>query len=213
MVINKIKYKKCNQCGIEYMPKNHDTNSKYCCKECRDVAYKNNDKYLFRLERARKWKQNNKEMVKLYNIWKDMIIRCFDDKYKQFYLYGGRGITVCDEWIGDNGFINFYNWAINNGYRIETPNNSMRNLLSIDRIDNNKGYSPDNCRWTDSITQSRNKRVSPQSRTGVSGVRHYEKGYRVTINVDYIQKHIGCFKNFEDAVKARQDAEKLYWGK
>lgn len=192
------------------MPKPHDTVSKFCCKECRQTSYALDGKREKHLITSRMWKANNQERVKLYSAWRHMKKRCYNQNYKEFYLYGGRGITVCDEWLED--FECFYNWAIQNGYKIDLKNNSNRNVLSIDRIDVNKGYSPDNCRWADNITQSRNKRVSSKSRTGVSGVRHYEKGYRVTINVDYIQKHIGCFKNFEDAVIARKNAEALYWG-
>jgi hypothetical protein len=193
-----------------YIPKPHDTISKFCCKECRHKSYDLDGKKEKHLITSRMWKANNQERVKLYSTWQHMKKRCYNPNYKEFYLYGGRGITVCDEWLED--FECFYNWAIQNGYKIDLQNNSNRNVLSIDRIDVNKGYSPDNCRWADNITQSRNKRVSSKSRTGVSGVRHYEKGYRVTINVDYIQKHIGCFKNFEDAVIARKNAEALYWG-
>lgn len=205
-----MNYKKCNYCNKMYIPKPYDTVSKFCCKECRHKSYALDGKREKHLITSRMWKANNQERVKLYSTWQHMKKRCYNPNYKEFYLYGGRGITVCDEWLED--FECFYNWAIQNGYKIDLQNNSNRNVLSIDRIDVNKGYSPDNCRWADNITQSRNKRVSSKSRTGVSGVRHYEKGYRVTINVDYIQKHIGCFKNFEDAVIARKNAEALYWG-
>lgn len=207
----KEKYKLCKECNIKYIPKSHDTNSKYCSKYCRDKAYIKNGKSLNHLTSSKLWKENNKERVRLYNVWKGMIKRCFDKTYKEFYLYGGRGITISKEWLCENGFDNFYNWAMNNGYKIEKQ--GKRNKFTLDRINNDGNYEPSNCRWADNIMQSRNKRVSSQSRTGVSGVSHYENRYRVTINVDYIQKHIGCFKNFDDAVKARKQAEKLYWGK
>lgn len=84
---------------------------------------------------------------RLYGIWSNMKTRCFTKSYKLYPDYGGRGITVCDEW--KNSFMNFYNWAMSNGYSDD---------LSIDRIDNNKGYYPDNCRWADKSTQSKNRR-------------------------------------------------------
>lgn len=94
------------------------------------------------------------EKRKLYLIWYSMNSRCFDEKNKKYIRYGGRGITVCDEWnyINKNNFNNFYNWAVNNGYTV----NSNRGQCMIDRVNNDKGYSPDNCRWTNNKQQCRN---------------------------------------------------------
>lgn len=79
-----------------------------------------------------------------------MISRCYNTNSDSYRNYGGRGITICEEWLNkETGMLNFYNWAINNGYRDD---------LSIDRIDNDKGYFPENCRWVGVTDQAKNKR-------------------------------------------------------
>ena len=85
--------------------------------------------------------------TRLFKIWSCMKQRCLNPNYNQFYLYGGRGITICSEW--ENDFPAFAEWAKNNGYN---------DTLTIDRIDCNKGYCPDNCRWVTYKSQANNKR-------------------------------------------------------
>jgi hypothetical protein len=84
--------------------------------------------------------------TKLFYVWHNMKCRCNDKNNYRYYCYGGRGIKVCDEWI-DN-FLSFYNWSYKNGYA---------EGLQIDRIDNNNGYSPENCRWVDRFVNAQNK--------------------------------------------------------
>lgn len=87
---------------------------------------------------------------RLYRIWTSMKTRCYNDNNSETYKrYGARGITVCDEWR-DN-FKAFYDWAMANGYTDE---------LTIDRIDNDGNYCPENCRWVTLQIQNRNRRTT-----------------------------------------------------
>jgi hypothetical protein len=83
---------------------------------------------------------------RLANTWRHMIHRCENVRDKSYPNYGGRGIRVCDEW---HDFFKFQEWALENGYDAN---------LTIDRIDNDKGYNPDNCRWSTKKQQSENRR-------------------------------------------------------
>lgn len=83
----------------------------------------------------------------LYKKWQRIRSRCYCEGDKSYDRYGGRGITMCDEW--KNNFKAFYDWAMNNGYKDE---------LSIERLDVNQGYYPENCAWITMTEQARNKR-------------------------------------------------------
>lgn len=78
--------------------------------------------------------------------------RCYEENNKDYFRYGGRGIIVCFEWMDkNNGFMNFYNWAMQNGYD---------DTLTLDRIDVNGNYEPSNCKWSTIKEQNTNTRVN-----------------------------------------------------
>lgn len=91
--------------------------------------------------------KHGKRNTSLYNVYYGMKSRCYNNNNPRYIDYGGRGITICDEWLTD--FVVFCNWAISNGYQ---------EGLQLDRIDNDGNYEPSNCRWVDIKTQGRNKR-------------------------------------------------------
>jgi hypothetical protein len=84
--------------------------------------------------------------TKEYKVWNSMVQRCTIPSHHAFALYGGRGINVCDRWLGDDGFVNFLD-----------DMGPKADGLSLDRVDNEKGYDKNNCRWTSTKTQNNNR--------------------------------------------------------
>lgn len=87
--------------------------------------------------------------LRIYTIYQGMHSRCERPSHPSYVNYGNRGISVCDEWSGEFGFFKFYKWAMSNGYEEH---------LTIDRINNNLGYCPSNCRWVTMKEQCSNRR-------------------------------------------------------
>lgn len=94
---------------------------------------------------ARKHKHGDWK-ARLYSIYNNMKARCTNENAPTYKYYGGKGVTICDEWMSD--YLLFKEWALNNGYKDD---------LTIDRIDSNGCYEPNNCRWATMAEQSKNK--------------------------------------------------------
>lgn len=140
----------------------------------------------------------------IYRAYHDMMNRCYKPNTKQYEDYGGRGIAVCDRWREPNGR-GVVNFADDMG---ERPRG-----LTLDRIDNENGYSPDNCRWADRTTQRYNSRVKVNS-SGRVGVFWWEaqQKWKAYIKKNGKMHNIGLYDTFEAACEARASAEIEFYG-
>lgn len=134
----------------------------------------------------------------LYNVWRGMQRRCFNPKERSYVNYGGRGITVCDAWAQD--YTVFKKWALANGYE---------EGLTIERVDVNKGYSPDNCTWIPRAKQSVNRR-NVRLYNGIPAIEiAHEHGISKTLMYMRI-KHYGW--PIEEAIGLKPHEYKTNWG-
>lgn len=176
---------RCPICHKEYILRYSTAlRSKYGCHEC----------YVKKLVAEPNATKHGLTNAKIYKCWQDMKARCCNPNKHQFVDWGGRGITVCEEW--ENNFMSFYEWALNNGYK---------EGLTIDRIDVNKGYYPNNCRWVSRHTQSANRRIFKNNKSGFSGVcyRRDSGKWRASININNHKYNIGVFNTAKEAAIAR----------
>ena len=186
---SKVKYRfgiyKCGFCGTEFRTqinnvKNGNTKSCGCYHKRRA---------------SETHKTHGLIGTRLYRIWASIKDRTLNPKNKQYNDYGGRGITICDEWKND--FMSFYNWAMSNGYEENKG-------LSIDRIDNDGNYEPSNCRWTTQTMQCRNQRISKNNTSGYKGVSYNKRRGKyiaqIMVNKNYI--YLGLYLNVEEGAIA-----------
>ena len=122
--------------------------------------------------------------TRLYRVWVNIKYRVSNYNNKRYKDYVGRGITICEEWKND--FMSFYDWAMKNEYSDE---------LSIDRIDNDGNYCPENCRWTTSTIQNRNQRKRRDNTSGYKGVSYNKSTgkYQASIRVNKKSINLGQF--------------------
>ncbi len=137
-----------------------------------------------------------------YFVWRNMIYRVTIPVSQYYKDYGGRGITICDEWLGKHGYENF----------IKVMGRKPTLKHSLDRINNDGNYEPSNCRWATASEQGRNKRLSPKNKTGIAGVTLKKGRYYVYVSLSGIKHYIGSYIDINDARKARIEGEKKYWG-
>jgi len=134
----------------------------------------------------------------LFRVWKELKQRCFNPKSSKYSRYGGRGISVCDEWLE---FEPFMEWSLANGY--VAPAKGKRNPISIDRRENDGNYEPSNCRWTNSSIQNQNKGVTKANTTGYTGITKRGSRFESRVTHRGIRTNIGTFATIADAVMAR----------
>jgi hypothetical protein len=133
-----------------------------------------------------------------YNSWIGMFQRCTNPKHKDFLTYGGRGIVICIRWH------RFHNFLKDMGYK---PIG-----YTLDRINGNKDYGPDNCRWATLVEQARNKGIYKNNTSGFNGVKKRSNGkFQACIGINGTVKSLGTFKTFLEAKIARQSAEVVIW--
>ena len=139
--------------------------------------------------------------TRLYNVWAKMKDRCYNKNLPAYKLYGERGIKMCEEW--EKSFESFYDWAMSNGYN----DTAKKYECTIDRIDNNGNYCPENCRWVDTSIQQRNKRIQKNNNSGYKGIyfSKTENKYRAQIGFNKKQITIGRFDSIKQALEARNN--------
>ena len=168
----------------------------YCTKEfeSRVSNIKNGGTKSCGCQKNKQKMTHGRSNSRFYKIWNGMVHRCTNPKIKAYKDYGARGITICEEWLD---VTNFIKWAEKTYPNIEG--------VSLDRIDNNKGYSPENCRWTDRTIQSVNQRIKKNNTSGFVGIYWNNKNnnWRTCIHLNTVRFNIGSFHTIEEAVLAR----------
>lgn len=140
----------------------------------------------------------NRSQNPVYKVYHAMLDRCKNPDNKYYSYYGGRGIRVTKRWQGLNGFANFVK---DMGERPEG--------LTLERIDNGRGYSPTNCKWATHSDQQYNQRIPVTNTSGCKGVSLFKATgkWQAYMHINRKRQHLGYYETMEEAVKARREAE------
>ena len=130
-------------------------------------------------------------------IYMSMIQRCFNPKRNNFGYYGSKHITVCPRWMSFENFV-------------EDMYSSYEEGKTLDRIDNDKGYSPENCRWTSITTQRANRRRFKETHNKYRCISSHRGGYHVSIRFNKNLYNLGIYSSIEEAKKVRDDFMKVH---
>ena len=149
-----------------------------------------------------KLKQNGNTTKRLWKVWDAMIHRCENKNDKHYSDYGGRGIKVCDEW---HSYDNFESWALSSGYDSDAPFSKC----TLDRIDFDGNYAPDNCRWVDQQTQANNTRRNRY--LTYHGVKHtFAEWSRIyNLKSDYIASRVNKGMTAEEIFDQLEERENI----
>jgi hypothetical protein len=189
----------------------HKETSHYLCKcDCKSTVIVNRNQLssgktsscgcLFKETRFK----HGKSLTPEYTIRACMIDRCHNPKNKGYKDYGARGIQVCERWRNpENGFKNF----------LEDMKERPDKTYSIDRINNDGNYEPNNCKWSTKKDQSRNQRLKSTNSSGYRGISVHKNKYHVRIVLNKQPKFIKSCDTLEEAIQCRINAELKYWGK
>lgn len=153
----------------------------------------------------------NNKLIKSYETWRHMIRRCYHEKDKRYSNYGGKGVTVCEEWLY---FSNFKKWFDEN-YRWDLDEKGIRLDLDKDLLsnENNKIYSPNTCIFIPNNINLFLSYKKINNKFGYTGVYHHTNSNVWVAQIrdfhTHKKKHLGCFKNIEDAIKSYKIARKI----
>lgn len=195
---NKVYHVKCIECGYEREAGLHDIKRIHICRHVGISGRHRKYNYKFKNKRIR-------------SILNDIRRRCYNEKDKSYRWYGANGIKVCDEWLDNPS--SFEEWALNNGYADD---------LTIDRIDENKDYCPENCRWISNEGNARYKSTTREINVGgeihtghewaeilglgTNIINTYIRRYGIDNTIEFIKK----YRNNPELSNKRKSKQSLY---